>query len=293
MNRTHDRDRFFKYVSVSTALTVLKRSAVRYSSPLIFNDPFDIQSGLHFPFDIDVLHDKALQRMNELVTADQRLRVDEEDDWGKAIIIAWENRAKRGRVSLAPSIERYSERNRGLPVTVSTPLGLHISASSPSVQCHEGHDNLLMWSHYAQNHGGAVFAFKVLLEDDSALRVAEPIIYRNEPPALFSEEEWVGSTLGTEPLDPERFFLEYAFVKSSHWAYEKEWRVWTLEERGQELFTDYQLLPEELEAVYLGCKMEAEQKAAITSLIAQKYPRTQIFQARRPVEEYRLHFDQL
>jgi hypothetical protein len=73
-------------------LAVLKRSAVRCSSPLIFNDPFDIRSGLHFPFDINILPEKILQRMQELVSGEVRPLVDEEDVLGKAIILAWENR---------------------------------------------------------------------------------------------------------------------------------------------------------------------------------------------------------
>lgn len=296
MNRIHNRDRFFKYVSVSTALAVLERSAVRYSSPLIFNDPFDIQSGLHFPFDIDVLHEKVMQRMKELVTADQRPQVDEEDDWGKAIIIAWENRARRDlpEFFLRPLLQDLCDRIADYQSQCQHLWGSIFLPRLRVFSVSEDPDNVIMWSHYAQNHAGAVFAFKVLIEEDNALRAAEPVIYRNEPPVFFSEQEWIGFILGAKPLDPKPFFLEYAYVKSDHWAYEKEWWVWTLEARvGQELFTDYELLPEELEAVYLGCKMEADQKAAITRLITQKYPGTQIFQARRPVEEYRLHFDQL
>lgn len=42
----HDRSRFYKYVSAETAKIVLETKQVRYSSPLVFNDPFDVQTGL-------------------------------------------------------------------------------------------------------------------------------------------------------------------------------------------------------------------------------------------------------
>ena len=272
-------------------------SAVRYSSPLIFNDPFDIQSGLHFPFDIDALPQKVLERIRELVAADSRPPVDEDDPWGKAIILAWENRHRRAPpesfllallASLRDRIILYQSQCQHLWSAVFLPRLRVFSVS-------ENHDNLLMWSHYAQNHTGAVFAFRVLLEQDNALRVAQPVIYRSEPPALFSEDEWIGFILGTKPLDPnEQLFMHYARMKSDHWAYEKEWRVWMLEpDHRQQLFSHYLLLPEELEAVYLGCRMDAVQRAAVTDLLAQKYPTTQILQARRPVDQYRLHFDRL
>jgi hypothetical protein len=66
-HRKHNRDRFFKYMSATTAVKILTSSAVRYSSPVLFNDPFDVQSGLHFDFDIDLLPDKILDRIEVLV----------------------------------------------------------------------------------------------------------------------------------------------------------------------------------------------------------------------------------
>ena len=66
----HGRDRFFKYASGSTAVKILESAAVRYSSPLLFNDPFDVQSGLHFDFDIESLPEKILARIEALVAQD-------------------------------------------------------------------------------------------------------------------------------------------------------------------------------------------------------------------------------
>ncbi|MDZ4857099.1 MAG: hypothetical protein SGJ26_19965, partial [Nitrospirota bacterium] len=67
----HAKERFFKYTSASTALKILESSAVRYSSPLLFNDPFDVQSGLHFEFEIESLPEKIFQRIEQLVASDR------------------------------------------------------------------------------------------------------------------------------------------------------------------------------------------------------------------------------
>ena len=297
MEKIHDKERFFKYVSPSTALKILERSAVRYSSPLIFNDPFDIQSGLHFPFDINTLPEKVSQRVKEIVNSASRPRVDEDDDFGKALILAWKNRGKHELpefllraflVSLRDRIVLYQSECQQLWGSEFLPRLRVFSVS-------EDYDNLLMWSHYAQNHTGAVFAFKVMVEDDNALRVAQPVIYRPIPPPLFSEEDWIGFILGTKQLEPnDQLFMHYAYYKSDIWAYEKEWRVWLLEpEPRKELFSDYALLQGELETIYLGCKVDPQQKEEITNLVAMNYPGTQVFQARRPVDEYRLYFEKL
>lgn len=60
---------FYKYASPETALAVLKSRTFRYSSPLLFNDPFDVQAGLHFDFDIETLHKKFLDRIQEFSVA--------------------------------------------------------------------------------------------------------------------------------------------------------------------------------------------------------------------------------
>ena len=41
-NRRHDRQYFYKYVSAKTAQAILTTRTLRWSSPILFNDPFDV-----------------------------------------------------------------------------------------------------------------------------------------------------------------------------------------------------------------------------------------------------------
>jgi hypothetical protein len=41
-NRRHDIASLYKYLSAATAIAVLNSQALRYSSPVLFNDPFDV-----------------------------------------------------------------------------------------------------------------------------------------------------------------------------------------------------------------------------------------------------------
>ena len=43
--------RFFKYVTADTARMILENGTLRWSSPAMFNDPFDTQFDLHLEFD--------------------------------------------------------------------------------------------------------------------------------------------------------------------------------------------------------------------------------------------------
>ena len=92
----HAKERFFKYTSASTALKILESSAVRYSSPLLFNDPFDVQSGLHFEFEIESLPEKIFQRIEQLVASDREPEPQEGNILGEAITIMWENKSTHG-----------------------------------------------------------------------------------------------------------------------------------------------------------------------------------------------------
>jgi hypothetical protein len=47
-NRRHDRESFFKYMSAAMAAIVLQNRTLRWSSPVLFNAPFDVPWELFF-----------------------------------------------------------------------------------------------------------------------------------------------------------------------------------------------------------------------------------------------------
>lgn len=49
-NRLHDRQFFYKYTSAETAKKILINKTLRFSSTLIFNDPFDVARKLKLTF---------------------------------------------------------------------------------------------------------------------------------------------------------------------------------------------------------------------------------------------------
>ena len=50
-DRLHDRQYFYKYVTAKVAKIVLATRKLRWSSPLLFNDPFDVTQELRLNFD--------------------------------------------------------------------------------------------------------------------------------------------------------------------------------------------------------------------------------------------------
>ena len=66
-NRRHERESFFKYMSVDTARKVLSSRALRWSSPLLFNDPFDLPRELSFGITPEELMQACGKRMTDLL----------------------------------------------------------------------------------------------------------------------------------------------------------------------------------------------------------------------------------
>ena len=294
----HSRDRFFKYTSASTAVKVLESSAVRYSSPLLFNDPFDVQSGLHFDFDIESLPDKILARVEELMALDKKPNVSEDGPLGKAIILMWEKKAAHGfprehiREMFGPELGRLKEQVIQLQTQFQHTWWNDFLPRLRVFSVSEEKDNLLMWAHYAENHTGVVFELLNLPEEDNCLCAAEPVLYCNTPPSFFTEEQWLNDILSVQRLAPEELYFQYAYVKSALWAYEKEWRVWDLLPNLQQmLYSDYTLQLKEVGAVYFGCRVASELKAKMMSLLSAKFPDAKLFQARKVSDIFELEFE--
>ncbi len=52
----HERRYFYKYVSANTAKIILSTRTLRWSSPVLFNDPFDVTQELRLNFDASELN---------------------------------------------------------------------------------------------------------------------------------------------------------------------------------------------------------------------------------------------
>ncbi|WP_332813872.1 DUF2971 domain-containing protein [Ramlibacter sp.] len=287
---------FYKYVSPDTALAILRTKTVRYSSPLLFNDPFDVQSGLHFDFDLKSLHRKVLDRLGELAAAPDAPSVDPEDVWGKVVLAARSYYPARGFPR-----ERWSQMSAplfemlvGIIEDTQRRYRDHwrekLLPSSRIFCVTEERDNLLMWAHYAKEHTGAVLEFWSLPEEDNSLSVARPVMYASRPPPFFTEAEWLDDLMGIKKLDTSALYRRYAYVKSDHWSYEKEWRAWYPLATSPEMYDTVQLHPRELRAVYFGCRASSSFVQEAKTLVGNSFADVSCFSARKSEAAYELSY---
>jgi hypothetical protein len=296
----HRKTHFFKYATASTTIKILTTSTVRYSSPRLFNDPFDLQTGMPFRFDLNVLPERLFARIEALVLADSvPAFLDAESEWSRAILTMRAKRPSHG-------FPRDALQDAFLPVFASMKdnfIAEHRRFEQEWLEkvprmrmlcVTEEHDNLLMWAHYAENHTGAVLELRVMPEEDNALCAAQPVIYHPDVPSPFSEEHLLNSIVGAEKLTLNELCQEYARVKSDIWSYEKEWRLYDLAPTADPPFYDHcALKPNEIAAVYLGCRIDGAKKASILDIVRQRHQEAAVFQASKAVVKYALEFTRL
>jgi hypothetical protein len=250
---------FYKYASPEATLATLTSGTLRYSTPLLFNDPFDVQAGLHFDFDLQDLHEDVVDRIGELAAASEHPPVDPKEIWGQVVLRArgyfpshgfnrdrWLGLTKTTFDQLLQTIRETQEGYRRHWREVLLP-GMRVFCVS------EERDNLLMWAHYASDHRGAVLELWSLPDEDNSLSVAVPVVYTDKPIPFYSKEEWIAELVGMKKLDFSSLYRRYACTKSAHWAYEKEWRAWYPLSKTDKF--DYApMRRSELRAVYIGCQ---------------------------------------
>lgn len=290
---------FFKYASPKTALAILQSKAVRYNSPLKFNDPFDLQSGLHFDFNLSTLHAKILNRLKELAIATEEPAVDAQDPWGKLVLLVREKYPTYGF-----PLERWEQMSSPLFNRLAQYFRItqqkykeHWQALLPNIRVFcvsEERDNLLMWAHYAKDHTGVVFEFRSLPEEDNPLSVAQPVVYVDHPVPFFTEGEWIDEILSIQRINWSELNQRYGYIKSTHWQYENEWRIWYSQTPGADSgHFDCPIRPSEFAAVYIGCQAEPKFASDVIALTHEAFPTTRIYRARKSEAAYTLEYDEI
>lgn len=116
--------------------------------------------------------------------------------------------------------------------------------------------------------------------------------YQDTFPSVATAEEWTDEILNIKTLNRNEVFLRFMATKSVHWAYEKEWRC--LDQKRPTDNGDHEICaihPEEIEAIYLGCRMLEDKKQAIEDCVRNELSHVKIYEAQQHAERYQLTFN--
>jgi hypothetical protein len=244
----------YKYRSLDSVVEqnkvkdILLNNRLYFSTRLGFNDPFDCR--------IPVLWDRSTR-----------------DDWRAKLL---ETYGLKGRpAKWKGTVEQYvewllQEKDIIAKMKKSGPRAINSLLDTHGVLCLCRHpDEILMWSHYANNHEGVCLQFRVL--KGSLFSDAVPVEYAEYYPVLkatLPQKELADGMIRT---------------KASHWKHEAEWRVFKRDAPALHNF------PQEcLCGVILGCRILPKNEALITSWLLQRASSVTLYKAVQAKDKFAL-----
>jgi hypothetical protein len=283
----NDRRHFFKYTTAETAKLIVSSRKLRWSSPLLFNDPFDHQTGFDFPFTGKEFSEAFLEASLRAIFGDAPFNPPHQTKYGDILRIARANRDRWPRAKFETDLQAATAEMASIFPGLSEELNANLAEqlTRSRVLClTERGDNLVMWSHYANSHRGVAFKFRRLEHADHRFLVAQPVQYSDESVGFLGLQEYIEMLLGLAKHDLLPRVWDLAFRKHADWGYEHEWRVHVALLAGDETgfgYSDDEEPTELFEAIYLGCRMEQPSAGELVQLIREKLPQTKIFQAKK------------
>lgn len=275
----------YKYLSPATAKIVLENRTLRWSSPPLLNDPFDMQFAFQIRHDFAALKprvldakwdhilgrhlDLPLNALGRMIRENQeRFRLFSREEFDQHI---------------GPSVDRSFEelignRDRHNRVLVDF-------FGNDKIFCVSARpDIILMWSHYAANHSGVVLRFRTDTLNNP-FGVARPVEYVDEMPSLYTDEALVRLLSGYDGLDHNALMHTVVSTKSAHWAYEEELRIYSGAGRSPAAFEDIAFGRHEIDGVIFGARTSDPDRERITALAA-AYPAIELLRARVSTAAY-------
>jgi hypothetical protein len=164
------------------------------------------------------------------------------------------------------------------------------------------YSNILMWSHYAEHHKGVVLKFRRMT--NNLFSVSKKINYSLNMPSILNHKNFIENLInGTELFSSvaavEEIFSKIWHTKSIDWKYEEEWRI-VLPATPEDIkagvskdYYDIPFSPDDLLAIYLGCKIEENQKEKIINILKNNFPLAKIYQMKEDESLFKLNEQQI
>lgn len=282
-----DCPRFLYKYFAPDRVDALDRALVRYSPLGAFNDPFEGRP------EITVLSTnvETLERVKRLMPQEvrrayeqlpQSVRTNMSVDQFTSLFAQMWNDSEPG----------FLERFRQLTPMVSGFLNRKFDELLGAFCLSEIPDNLLMWSHYATSHTGFVMEFDARHEYFHAQRSSEDE-FRHLRRVLYRDTRPSAALTALNGLD---FFL----VKSSHWGYEREWRILQALEEADEVVSClpfavhlFSFPRGAVRSVILGARTTVPMEAAVRKVLSSHadYAKVQLKRARADDSHFLLRIE--
>lgn len=293
----HEHEWFYKYTTAKVAKIAFVNRTLRWSSPVLFNDPFDVPRELPIGFREEELHE-ALANEVARILENQELVEPSTHPKLYALVQQLRPAGSEGlRKLIAYELRCFAKEKPIAQRGLFDELCVHWESLIPQLRIlclSEVNNSMSMWSHYADKHSGVVLALKCIDEIDSPWLIAQPVKYQDAPPLFPTKEDLVRSITGQQPLDYKQLFIKHLYMKTTDWEYEKEWRVATFIRPGESGHcSDYPIHPRNFGAIYLGQDISKEDETDILALLDHELSHVSAYKAVHISKERRLQFNRI
>jgi hypothetical protein len=243
--------KIYKYQPATVqSLINLKSQSIYFNSPSKFNDPFDCNIKLK----VKDLNEKDIKELKNYFLKDM-----ENESWKKEL-------------NSYSSLEFLKIANDVIDERINS-----VYKKSGICCFSENEKNQLMWSHYASSGKGFCLEFDTIIEPFQKIL---PVEYEDTPPFLDLVELITSTDI---------YLLKKLFcLKSSDWAYEKEWRCF-----HKETNKSYGYESVALTGVYFGSEIETEFLEIICLILQGQNPNVKFYQALKSKDSWNLQFEEI
>lgn len=292
----------FKYYSHNGVVPTLENRTLQFSAPASFNDPFDAHLDELFGMDPKDFVQELQAAFVDFMLGDVDYAALRTGPRGEQIIRSHkaltsssaEQREKYRRQSIDDNVNsfidiEYIEKQNQYVVNY-----LRKTLDRYGIFCaSRRRDQLLMWSHYAEQHRGFVLEFTPNIEKDSPLTLIRPVTYTTVRPLAYrTPADMIKKSLTMSLLESTRSTVEtLIYSKAKEWEYEEEERLYIPDFVKPGQTKSYlKFHPEELTSITIGCRTPDGKATEVEKLGRSVNPEVKIVRARMDSREYHLHF---
>jgi hypothetical protein len=298
-------DIVYKYTDEKAARLIIANRTLRIGRPTEMNDPFDGYIDDLFDVELKDHYNAAAMTLVDVLSRDPA-------EFAKRIGVPLEEAIATSATMNAGTVAQRDALLALLTLSMIEDLDPQLKAMREALDIQKAaivaqfrnsgifcatrnNSNLLMWSHYADQHRGVVFGFRPDAARDSFLCLLEPVTYSDVRPSFYKPiDPLVGEMPAPTPEAMRAFTHSLTAVKSTHWAYEEELRIVIpsyVPEGQSAVFIPYYAT--ELAELYLGHRVATGVREELVAAARALNKDVAIFQARITPGAYALSFERI
>lgn len=280
-------DALGKFCSRDSLQKILSTGSLLWSRPSRFNDPFDCQPHFRLAGSIDDLKLALSQEFSRILRNDVSTFSINNPLAQMTCMLA--DSVNSGKISYEEAqqifMEDAQELNQMGPKFLSNyRKDVVLTLNKSKILClSKAFDEMLMWSHYANNHAGALIVFAPTAQD-SQFSIAKPVRYCEELPELLDVQTHALLLTGQISM-VDRNYLARAYdqvtlTKASSWSYEREFRIAGGDGFNPEEETELNRFSlDDVVAVVFGVKFSTTEISKVIQIMASIYPKAKLFRS--------------